>query len=66
MAALLRGAVDRLPPDLRQRIRLNLSANGLGEWDPAMLERVIGNLVSNALKSSQDDTPIDVILTAGR
>jgi signal transduction histidine kinase len=63
MADLLRGAVDRLPPALRQRIRLSLAGNGLGEWDAAMLDRVISNLLSNALKFSPDDTPIDVVLT---
>ncbi len=63
MADLLRSAADRLPPQLRERIRLDLSPEGRGEWDPTMLDRVIGNLLSNALKFSPEDSPVDVILT---
>lgn len=63
MADLLHGAVERLPPELRQRIRLDLAGDGQGEWDSVMLDRVVGNLLSNALKFSPDGSPIDVVLT---
>ena len=66
MADLLRAAVDRLPPELRERIRLDLSPDGRGEWDGTMLDRVVANLLSNALKFSPETAPIDVILTADR
>jgi signal transduction histidine kinase len=63
---LVHGAVNRLPPDLGQRIRLDLAqADGTrGDWDAAMLDRVISNLLSNALKYSPEDTPIDVAIEA--
>ena len=66
MADLLRAAADRFPPELRERIRLDLSADGRGEWDAAMLDRVVGNLLSNALKFSPETAPIEVVLTADR
>ena len=63
MADLLRAAVDRYPPELRERIHLDLSGDGRGEWDATMLDRVIGNLLSNALKFSPEHSPIDAIMT---
>jgi signal transduction histidine kinase len=61
---LVRAAVDRLPPELGQRVRLNVppAAETHGDWDAAMLERVISNLLSNALKYSPDGSPIDVAI----
>jgi signal transduction histidine kinase len=56
--------VDRLSPDLGQRIRLDLPPEGQarGDWDAAMLDRVITNLLSNALKYSPQESPVEVML----
>jgi signal transduction histidine kinase len=64
LSELVRAAVERLPPELAQRIRLDLppASSARGDWDAAMLDRVIGNLLSNALKYSPDESPIDVTI----
>lgn len=36
-----------------------------GRWDAAMLERVVGNLVSNALKYSPPDTAVEIVCGRG-
>jgi signal transduction histidine kinase len=63
---LVRAVADRLPPELGQRVRLELlPADGTrGDWDAALLDRVIGNLLSNALKYSPEDSFIDIRIEA--
>jgi phosphoserine phosphatase RsbU/P len=34
----------------------------IGQWDGPRLERVLSNLIGNALKHGQDDTPVDLVL----
>jgi signal transduction histidine kinase len=64
---LVRAAIERLAPQTAPRVRLALpSTPARGEWDPAMLDRVIANLVSNALKYSPGDSPIDVAVRTER
>jgi signal transduction histidine kinase len=61
----VREAVQRLPPEAASRVRLQLpAADTTGDWDPQMLDRVIANLLSNALKYSAEDAPIEVVLEA--
>ena len=64
LSTLIRDAVDRLPPDVGHRIRLRLprSSETRGDWDPLMLDRVIANLLSNALKYSPEDSPVEVAM----
>lgn len=64
LSALIRDAVDRLPPDVSQRIRLRLPTPNAarGDWDPLMLDRVIANLLSNAIKYSPQDSPVEVAI----
>jgi signal transduction histidine kinase len=63
---LVRTAVERLHPDLARRVRLDLRAetSTRGDWDAPMLHRVIENLLSNALKYSPEESPIDVAVAA--
>ncbi len=62
LSMLIRDALDRLPPAVGQRIRLRLPQPGVarGDWDPLMLDRVIANLLSNALKYSPEDSRVEV------
>jgi signal transduction histidine kinase len=66
LAGLVRGVVDRLPPELGQRVRLDLprGPGTRGDWDAAMLDRVIANLLSNAFKYSPESSPVDVTVGA--
>ncbi len=41
-------------PALRRQVRARLEGDLTGRWDPAALEEVLGNLVSNALKFGED------------
>jgi signal transduction histidine kinase len=59
---LVREIVDRLDSDTAERIRVDLPGAGSasGDWDRALVERVIRNLLDNAAKYAPADSPIDV------
>jgi signal transduction histidine kinase len=61
---LLRNAVGRLDPDTAARVKLDLTGelNAIGEWDPAFVERVLANVLSNAIKYSPPGMPVDAIV----
>ena len=67
LVELVRRGVAETVPDSRQqgRIAVRPAVRDLvGRWDPARLERVIANLLGNALKYSPKDR--DVVLTVER
>jgi len=63
LALIVRRTVDQLP-ELAARCRIQGEHNNAIAWaDAARIEQVLGNLLTNAGKYSDDATPIDVILT---
>jgi signal transduction histidine kinase len=59
-------AIARLPSDQSQRMELQVDAEDeiVGEWDRDLLERVLDNVLSNAIKYSPPETPIEISLRA--
>jgi signal transduction histidine kinase len=66
LGAITRAYVERLEPDASERVQVESAAGAdlSGLWDPDLLERVIANLLSNALKFSPADQPVVVRLTS--
>jgi signal transduction histidine kinase len=66
LGAITRAYVERLEPDAAERVHLETppDVDLRGHWDPDLLERVVANLLSNALKFSPSDRPIAVRLTS--
>jgi signal transduction histidine kinase len=66
LGAILREHLDRLGPDAIDRVHVEQpgDADLTGFWDPDLLERVIGNLVSNALKYSPPEQSVEVTVTS--
>jgi signal transduction histidine kinase len=66
LVTLLHGAIERLNGAAAERVRCdipdNLDANGV--WDAAMLDRVIANLLSNALKYSPAASEVKISVRA--
>jgi len=59
LAAILRAAVERaVPPIERRRVMVDIRELLVAEGDEVRIERVIANLLSNALKYSEPNTPI--------
>jgi signal transduction histidine kinase len=58
--------LERLDPEAADRVQVEMAAGGdlTGCWDPDLLERVIANLVSNALKYSPLEQPVGASLTS--
>jgi signal transduction histidine kinase len=64
LVEIAREVVAELDEEDVGRIRLETRAASLvGTWDSARVERALGNLVSNALKYSPDDTEVLVSLS---
>jgi PAS domain S-box-containing protein len=64
LGALLRQIIGHLTPESdRARIHLDTGTPILISGDPHQLERVLGNLLSNALKYSLPDQPVEVTLS---
>lgn len=59
-------AIARLSSDQSQRVKLRVEAEDevAGEWDRDLLERVLDNVLSNAIKYSPPETPIEISLRA--
>jgi len=60
LGSIMRQYLDRLELEAADRVLVETDAECdlTGHWDPVLLERVIANLVSNALKFSPPDEPI--------
>ena len=58
LVALVRRTVDDLGPS-RDRVRVH-GAGVVGQLDPARVERIVENLVANAIKHSDGESPVDV------
>jgi signal transduction histidine kinase len=65
MRDLVDAALDRLDPDTHARCRFVIAPDAMtvGSWDPGLIERVLGNLLSNAAKYSDPGTPIHIELS---
>ena len=66
LGAIIRDHLDRLGPDAADRVHVEKpnDADLTGYWDADLLERVIGNLVSNALKYSPPEQSVEVTVTS--
>jgi len=66
LGTIMREYLEHLEPEATDRVQVETSPEAVltGYWDPDMLERVIANLVSNALKFSPAGQPIQACLTS--
>jgi PAS domain S-box-containing protein len=63
LVALVRELVDEQTATAGHTIRVDAKVSSLvGEWDPARLERVLANLLSNALKYSAEGSEVTIEL----
>lgn len=63
---LVQAAIERLDPDTAERIVVDVrpGSEAIGWWDAGLLDRVIENLLSNALKYSPPDSPVQIMIRA--
>ncbi len=66
LGVVLEQVLELVDPVNRARIRANVERDLVGNWDPAAIRRVLTNLVSNALKYSRGEGPIDITGRAER
>ena len=66
LGTILREYVEHLEPEAADRVQVETSPQAVltGHWDPDLLQRLIANVVSNALKFSPATQPIQVCLTS--
>jgi signal transduction histidine kinase len=63
--AVVAEALDSFDEEARGRIRTTLPDHPVtAVWDPTAIRRVVSNLVSNALKYSPPDRPVDITVGA--
>jgi len=66
LGAITQSYLQGLEPEAADRVYVDTAAESdlTGHWDPDLLERVIANLVSNALKFSPPDQSVRVTLVS--
>jgi heavy metal sensor kinase len=68
LSILIEAAIERLKPHAAEKemtVRFNRMQSGNVAADPAMLEMIIENILSNAIKYSPSGSPIDIALEPG-
>jgi signal transduction histidine kinase len=67
LGAIVRSAVDAFGSSARERVIVQAPPGGtlIGLWDTMLLQRVVANLVGNALKYSPQGSPVQVTVAAG-
>lgn len=67
MASLCERVLDEVQTAHPSRsLHLEASGDTCGEWDPDRLMQVLGNLVSNAVRYSPEEGPVEVRIHGGR
>jgi signal transduction histidine kinase len=62
LAAIVREATEDLPDAERNRLVLRGPESLVGWWDANLLRRALWNLISNAMKYGDRDTPVEIEL----
>ena len=60
LGVVLGQVLSLLDPVNRARISTNLERDLIGDWDPGVIRRVLTNLISNALKYSDRESPVEI------
>lgn len=64
LAVVVQRVVDELDPETARRVRMTAAEDDGGLWDSAALEQVVANLLTNAVKFSPADSPIEIDITS--
>ncbi|MGZ8474659.1 MAG: ATP-binding protein [Candidatus Limnocylindria bacterium] len=64
LAKVVQRVIDELDPETARRIRMTAVGDDSGLWDSAALEQVVANLLTNAVKFSPAEAPIELNITA--
>ena len=67
LGAIVRSAVDAFGASARERVTVEAPSGGslIGLWDTALVQRLVANLVGNALKYSPAGSPVRVTASPG-
>jgi signal transduction histidine kinase len=66
LGVVLAEVLGVLDPVNRARITADLERDLIGDWDPAVIRRVLTNLISNAMKYSDRESPVEITGRAER